>query len=413
MVTATHFTVFLSGVSKELASYRDEVARVLRRKGITVVDQRHFRQGGTELLQTLYDYIDGCDAVICLIGDQCGLFPSEEHMTILEDSQNATRYREASGSTAISYTQWEYVIAQDLNKPTYLFLSTDEFEPDHQSTELIEQQTLQASYRSWIKYMGSDRQPLNMSSQLIEDVLVLGFPDVLQGKPENLPQGSLGTLFKGRREFLNTLHEHQQAVGATVITDKVDPQRPRVVQGAGGIGKTRTAIEYAWRQAGTYSALLFISAENAPMLDSRLAQLTDVLPLQEFSNAPDEQRINAVLNWLNLNSEWLLIIDNADTEEAAGAIKSYLAQLTRGHVLITSRLAQWGTSVETLDLGVLDLPDATDYLLEATEQHRTRLQTDEDDAEQVAICGSVRSIGEGVIGRAQLASTGADTSIGF
>ena len=66
------FRVFLSAVTNELGSYRIAVARAWRRKGIEVRDQEHFRQGGATLIEALSDYIIECDAVIRLIGDQCG-----------------------------------------------------------------------------------------------------------------------------------------------------------------------------------------------------------------------------------------------------------------------------------------------------------------------------------------------------
>ena len=50
---SSSFRIFLSAASAELASYREEVARVLRRKGIEVREQQHFRQGGATLLETL------------------------------------------------------------------------------------------------------------------------------------------------------------------------------------------------------------------------------------------------------------------------------------------------------------------------------------------------------------------------
>lgn len=53
MVQPTSFRVFLSAVSNELASYRTEVARVLRRRGIEVRDQEHFRQGDATLVEAL------------------------------------------------------------------------------------------------------------------------------------------------------------------------------------------------------------------------------------------------------------------------------------------------------------------------------------------------------------------------
>lgn len=39
----------------------------------------------------------------------------------------------------------------------------------------------------------------------------------------------------------------------------------------GGVGKTRAAIEYAWKHADDYRALLFISADTPEALHRNLA----------------------------------------------------------------------------------------------------------------------------------------------
>ena len=67
---------------------------------------------------------------------------------------------------------------------------------------------------------------------------------------------SLGTLFKGREEFLAELRQHLTAEGPVVIKGK------RTIHGMGGVDKTRAAIEYAWKHADDYRALLFISADT-------------------------------------------------------------------------------------------------------------------------------------------------------
>ena len=64
--------------------------------------------------------------------------------------------------------------------------------------------------------------------------------------------GSLGGLFAGRDEDLADLHT--ALLGAKGA--------PIALTGLGGIGKTRLAIEYAWRHRSEYSALLFVRAED-------------------------------------------------------------------------------------------------------------------------------------------------------
>ncbi len=80
------FRIFISAVTPELGSYRREVARVLRRKGLEVRDQDYFIQGPGTLLEKLRDYIESCDAVLLLVGDRCGAVPSAEHAVALGDT---------------------------------------------------------------------------------------------------------------------------------------------------------------------------------------------------------------------------------------------------------------------------------------------------------------------------------------
>ncbi|MFN5731766.1 MAG: DUF4062 domain-containing protein [Planctomyces sp.] len=96
------FRVFISGVSHELESCRREVARSLRRKGLEVRDQEHFRQGGATLIEQLRDYIQQCDAVICLVGDQYGSSVTAEHAQVLSASEWWNRFHIATGHGAVA-----------------------------------------------------------------------------------------------------------------------------------------------------------------------------------------------------------------------------------------------------------------------------------------------------------------------
>lgn len=102
-----------------MGSYRLEVARVLRRKELEVRDQEHFRQGSATLLEQLRAYIEQCDAVILLIGERCGAFPSEEHAAALGAVAAFEAYRAATGQTRASYTQWELFLAKHYEKKTW------------------------------------------------------------------------------------------------------------------------------------------------------------------------------------------------------------------------------------------------------------------------------------------------------
>ena len=60
------FRIFISAVSGELATYCEEVARVLRRTGLEVCDEKHFRQGPATRPEQLRDYIRDCDAGVAM-----------------------------------------------------------------------------------------------------------------------------------------------------------------------------------------------------------------------------------------------------------------------------------------------------------------------------------------------------------
>jgi tetratricopeptide (TPR) repeat protein len=196
-------------------------------------------------------------------------------------------------------------------------------------------------------------------------------------KPVHLPYQSLDTLFKGRDEFLDRLAASLQAADgrATALVGKA-------VHGLGGVGKTRLSVEYAWRRREEYRALLFVPADSPDLLRSSLAALAGprILNLPEQDDSEEEARAAAAVRWLQDHPGWLLILDNADTPEAATAVEALLASLRDGQVLITSRLTRWSGAVDPIELDVLELDAAAAFLLERTERRRRKQATDTGDA---------------------------------
>jgi tetratricopeptide (TPR) repeat protein len=190
----------------------------------------------------------------------------------------------------------------------------------------------------------------------------------------NLPFSSLGPLFQGREEMITLLREKltQAPAGrATAIAGKA-------VHGLGGVGKTRLAVEYAWRYAAGYTALLFVGAGSPADLRRDLAALCDrnVLDLPEREASEEEVREVAALRWLGEQPGWLLILDNVDSEDAAAAVDGLVTRLHGGHVLLTGRLARWSAEVEPLELDVLTEKAAAEFLLARTKARRRTTQED-------------------------------------
>ncbi len=180
------------------------------------------------------------------------------------------------------------------------------------------------------------------------------------GKPVVLPFASIGEDFKGREEFLLDLHARlrRRDRGHAAITS--------AIRGMGGIGKTCAAVEYAWAHYDDYAALLFATAETPAALRTNLAALAGPLRLPEQAATEDAVSYQAVLNWLNDNPGWLLILDNVDTQEALNAAEALIGRTGRGDILLTSRLTGFAAGIETMELGLLALDDAIAFLLDRT-----------------------------------------------
>jgi tetratricopeptide (TPR) repeat protein len=183
----------------------------------------------------------------------------------------------------------------------------------------------------------------------------------------------------GRAAVLSEIHEavrHGGRFGVALTA--------QAIEGPGGIGKTRAAVEYAWAHQDDYTALLFVNAEAPDALNQGLAALTRVLGQDHLDNQPDAQRASAVVDWLNGHPGWLLILDNVDTEAAAKAAGDLLGRLSGGHVLLTSRQHGLAPGAGRIALDHLDPAAAAALLLEQTQHERAVGPADQADAADLA-----------------------------
>src|SRR5579859_3196231 len=158
--------------------------------------------------------------------------------------------------------------------------------------------------------------------------------------------------FIGREALLQHLHH------------LLSPQRngslsqTTALSGLGGIGKTATALEYAYRFFQEYQAVFWLAAETAEGLTSGFMTLAQTLGLpqeQEQSKA-----VGAVLRWLNTHAGWLLVYDNV---EDLGLIKGLQPTARRGSLLFTTRLQTLGTLAACVEVEPLPVEEGMQMLL--------------------------------------------------
>jgi tetratricopeptide (TPR) repeat protein len=369
------FRIFISAVTSEFRKARDALASDLRSRDTLVRVQSDFRQeaGSDTTLKKLHDYICDCSAVVCVIGTRSGACPPPgEAAPFLEMLP--------PGISEASYTQWEIFFARHYKRRLSIYIANPDYTPDEPMPTGEDRPDLQqALTRHIVEEQGLDRSYFSNVDQLARAVLKEDWPRKLAGKPILLPYASLGNLFKGRAGFMHKLHENlaRNSGGRAAIVS-------RALYGLGGIGKTRAAVEYAWAYRDDYSALLFIIADSPEALRRNLAALTGPLGLPQRDAIEEAVRVQVVIEWLKANPGWLTILDNVDTNEALAEVEKLVGQLTGGKVLLTSRLANFPGDVEPLEIDLLPVEAAADFLLDRTVVRRRVAADDQLKARELA-----------------------------
>src|SRR5712691_12276287 len=163
--------------------------------------------------------------------------------------------------------------------------------------------------------------------------------------PENL-------FFLGRNAVLEGLHD-----GFAKSKSAIPKQ---ALCGLPGIGKTHTALEYAYRIQEEYSAILWIQADTEEVLVNELVQLASVLHLSLNEERDQERIVQAVKEWFDSTPGWLLILDNVQDPEM---IARKLPLAGRGHMLLTTQAQAIGTFASRIDVEKLTQEEGATFLL--------------------------------------------------
>ena len=155
-----------------------------------------------------------------------------------------------------------------------------------------------------------------------------------------------------------------------LVTGKVGAWK-QVITGIGGVGKTQLAVEYVYLYRKEYAVIWWMRAEGPVTLASDYTGLADMIGAEAIDSpesqvANQDAKVQAIRRWLDNESDWLLVFDNAQKPED---IVEYLPHQGNGHVLITSRTQKWGGTADgDSELGVFKAVEAVDFIAKRTGQ---------------------------------------------
>ncbi|HWS98796.1 MAG TPA: tetratricopeptide repeat protein [Pyrinomonadaceae bacterium] len=174
----------------------------------------------------------------------------------------------------------------------------------------------------------------------------------------NLPQRN--QFFTGRESYLRELRDELVANARAALS------------GMPGVGKTQTAVEYAYRQFKdkAYAHVFYVHAASIEELLTDFASIARHLNLP-VKDEPDFNRIAAAVTaWFEQHDGWLLIFDNADDlkvlfhdGDAPEERHNYIPANRRGHVLLTRRPEDAGGVARTIEIKEMDSDEGALLLL--------------------------------------------------
>jgi len=160
--------------------------------------------------------------------------------------------------------------------------------------------------------------------------------------------------FTGREAILLKLHTLLHSGKTTTLT------QAQAMSGLGGIGKTQTVIEYTYRYYDHYSAVFWVRAETHALIVADFVAIAAHLSLSEKDEQDQTRTVEAVKQWLNTSTHWLLILDNV---EDFTVLQDFLPQEDKGSIIITTRSQSTGVFAQCITLEQMHPDEGAAFLL--------------------------------------------------
>src|SRR5713226_5877990 len=160
--------------------------------------------------------------------------------------------------------------------------------------------------------------------------------------------------FTGREPLLALLHKRLSTARMAALT------QTQALYGLGGIGKTQTAAEYAFRYGDEYVSVFWMRAATRETLAADFVTLAEQLNLVEKDEQGQPRVVAAVKRWLAAHEGWLLILDNADDLPLT---QEFLPTSHKGYILFTTRAQATGAIATSVEVEKLSPQEGTLLLL--------------------------------------------------
>src|SRR5947209_16250197 len=196
-----------------------------------------------------------------------------------------------------------------------------------------------------------------------------------------------------RRNPFFTGREDVLAYLAHLLTTDKRAALTQVISGLGGIGKTQTAVEYAYRSRDQYRSVLWVNAATRDTLISGFATLATLLHLPEKDQQDQHLVVASVKQWLVDHAGWLLILDNADDLDL---VLNFLPAAGNGHILLTTRAHATGTLAHGINLETMNQEEGTLLLLRRAKLLATPAMPDQANREDQATAEAIVRIMDGL-----------------
>lgn len=161
--------------------------------------------------------------------------------------------------------------------------------------------------------------------------------------------------FTGRDSLLDELRDEMSGPNL--------PKHVKALYGLGGVGKSQTAVEYAYRYSDSYRIVYWIRAEETATIWLDFAALARELGLPLARDASLEEIRHALRRHLENREDYLLIFDNAQGPEQ---LRDFIPSPCRGGVLITTRNPNWGNLTRSLAVHGWTREDSVQFLRKRT-----------------------------------------------